>query len=400
MAFEVRVAWVLATYDPHEQSSRLSSVYTVSPRLTPERNVGTLPNDAGQRIVHDAEALNTGTLPTIAPNHFLTPVDHFFTRSHAAIPTIDARDWRLEVGGLVDRLRQFSLNDLEALPQRQLTATLVCAGLRRAELLSLAPMPGELPWGPEPASTGVWTGVMLADVLRAVGVSERARHVEFVGLDQVERHGHHFGFGGSIDLEKALNGDVLLATELNGAPLPPVHGYPMRVVVPGWIGARSVKWLGRITLQEEPSDNYFQSRAYRVQREINPSDPRDVSAGIALSGVPLNAVILEPAPDQAVAAGQVRIRGWAMGSAGQALTKVEVSPNEGRDWIPAQTLVEGTAWSWTFWEATALLPPGRHTLIARAVDRSGAMQPSSLQDTWNVRGYANNAWHRVEVEVR
>ncbi len=230
---------------------------------------------AGPRLIHDADGLNTGVWPARC-DHPVTPVDLFFTRSHAAVPRIDPRTWRLEVGGLVNRTTSFSLEELiRAFPRRHVTATLVCAGLRRNEFLRLGALPGELPWGPEPASTGGWTGLALGDLLQAVGVAERARYVEFLGLDQVERHGHEFGFGGSIDLTKALSAEVILATELNGAPLPPVHGFPLRAVVPGWIGARSVKWLGRITLLEEPSSNYFQSSAYRMQREINPLDPRD-----------------------------------------------------------------------------------------------------------------------------
>jgi sulfite oxidase len=352
---------------------------------------------AARRLVHDAEGLNTGVWP-IPADHFVTPVEHFFTRSHAPVPRIDPETWRLEVDGLVNRPRSFSLEELgRAFPRRQVTATLVCAGLRRDEFLSLGPLPGELPWGPEPASTGQWTGVALRDLLDAVGVAEGARHVEFVGLDQVERHGHRFG--GSVGLAKALSAEVLLASELNGAPLPPAHGFPLRAVVPGWIGARSVKWLGRITLLAEPSSNYFQSKAYRVQREVNPRDPRDVSAGVALSEVPLNAVIAEPTPGQVVPAGQVQVRGWAMGSAGRPLVGIEVSPNAGQDWVRARISAEGTAWTWTFWETALELTPGPHTLVVRATDSAGATQPSEVSAIWNVKGYGNNAWHRVAIRA-
>jgi sulfite oxidase len=353
----------------------------------------------GRKLVHDAEGLNTAVWPVRA-DRVVTPVDQFFTRSHAPVPRIDPTDWRLEVDGLVDRPRSFSLEELRGtFPRRSVTATLVCAGLRRDEFLSLGPLPGELPWGPEAVSTGEWTGVALCDLLRAVGVGERARHVQFIGLDEVERHGHRFGFGGSIDLAKALSAEVLLASELNGAPLPAVHGFPIRVVVPGWIGARSVKWLGRITLAEEPSMNYFQSKAYRVQRELNPRDPRDVSAGVAMSVVPLNAVILDPTPDGVVPAGRVRVRGWAMGSEGRPPTAVEVSPNDGEDWVAARVAVEGAAWTWSLWEATLELARGRHTLAARATDGTGATQPRTLGETWNVKGYGNNAWHRVAIRA-
>jgi sulfite oxidase len=348
------------------------------------------------RLAHDA--LNSAVWP-IPTDQLVTPTNQFFNRSHAPTPTIDPATWRLEVDGLVDRQRSFTLEELRAFPRRTVTATLVCAGLRRDEFLSLGPLPGELPWGPEPISTGEWTGVMLRDVLAAAGVRDSACHVQFVGLDCVERHGERFGFGGSIDLAKALRSEVLLATELNGDPLPPDHGFPLRVVVPGWIGARSVKWLGRITLAAEPSSNYFQAKAYRVQRQLNPADPRDVSAGVALSTVPLNAVILNPTPGRIVTSGAVTVRGWAMGSEGRRPRSVELSPDGGRSWVGARIALGGAEWSWIFWEATVELARGAHVLVARATDSTGTAQPETLAETWNVKGYGNNAWHRVPVRA-
>ncbi|HEX2638397.1 MAG TPA: sulfite oxidase [Gemmatimonadales bacterium] len=349
------------------------------------------------RLIHDAR--NTAVWP-IRPEHFITPANAFFTRSHGTIPRIDAATWRLEVGGLVDRPASFSLEELlRRFPRREVTATLVCAGLRRAELLSAGPLPGELPWGPEPASTGRWAGIALGDVLRAVGVSERAGYVELTGLDEVERGGARFGFGGSIDLAKALGPEVLLAHELDGDALPTVHGFPLRALVPGWIGARSVKWLGRITLSAAPSTNYFQSQAYRLQREGDPRNPRDVSAGVALTEAPLNAVIVEPAAGQVVAAGQLRVRGWAMGSGGRQLRQVELSPDDGQRWMAAHLTTHGPDWTWGFWEAVLELKPGERTLVVRATDTTGRMQPATVAETWNVKGYNNNAWHRVTLQV-
>ena len=351
------------------------------------------------RLVHDAEGLNTGVWP-VPPGHFITPADLFFERNHGPIPQVDKVSWRLEVDGLVSRPRTFSFDELiQGFPRQQVAATLVCAGLRRAEYLALGPLPGELPWGSEPASTGEWTGIALRDVLQTVGVTERARYVEFTGLDAVERDGNRFGFGGSIDLDKALCPEVLLASELNGEPLTMMHGFPIRAVVPGWIGARSVKWLGRITLREDPSPNYFQSKAYRAQREINPRDPRDVSAGVALCGVPLNAVVLEPGDGQVVPAGRVRVRGWAMGSEGRPVTAVELSLDNGRRWFPAEFSVPGRPWTWTLWESVIDLKPGSHTLIARATDAAGTTQPETPGATWNVKGYNNNAWYRIEIRA-
>ena len=350
-----------------------------------------------RRLVHDPEALNTAVWPLPASD-LITPVESFFTRSHAAVPHIDAATWYLEVGGLVERPRRYSLEELtRAFDRIEVDATLICAGMRRAEYLALGPLPGELPWGPEPASTGRWSGVRLGDVLDAVGVRPEARHVELEGLDSVTRDGRSFGFGGSIDVAKALGGDVLLATGLNGAPIPREHGYPVRAVVPGWIGARSVKWLGRITLSQVPSPNYFQVKAYRVQQLVNPADPRDVTAGDALGVVALNSVILDPVASQVLPAGSARVRGWAIGTEGAPLTMVEVSPNGCDGWVAARLNPGASRWTWTLWEAELDLPPGEHTVTVRAADATGASQPESVIETWNVKGYANNAWHRVSV---
>jgi sulfite oxidase len=352
------------------------------------------------RLVHDPQGLNTAIWPT-PTRELITPVEQFFTRSHAPTPTIDARTYRLEITGLVGRRLTVGLDDLvQRYAAREVVSTMVCAGLRRSEFLALGPLPGELPWGPEPVSTGRWTGVALRDVLQDVDLDPGARHVEFIGLDCVERLGQRFGFGGSIELDKAMSGEVLLATHLNGAPLPPDHGFPLRAVVPGWTGARSVKWLGRIVVAPEPSANYFQRQAYRVQRERNPADARDVTAGTALSEVPLNAVIVSPESGTAVSAGAVRLQGWAMGAGGLAVTAVEVSADGGAHWAPARVVAGGSTWAWALWEATVDLRPGSHTLAVRAVDEAGARQPATLHDTWNVRGYNNNAWHRVTVNAR
>jgi sulfite oxidase len=352
-----------------------------------------------QRMIRDAEGLNTACWP-IPAEDFVTPTERFFTRSHAASPRLDAAAWRLEVGGMVDRPRQFTLDELfDSFPRREVAATLVCAGLRRDEFLAFGPLPGELPWGPEPVSTGRWRGIALAELLRAVGASSEACHVQMVGLDEVERHGHRFGFGGSIDLAKAMSGEVLLATELNGVPLPEPHGFPLRAVVPGWIGARSVKWLGRIEVTTEPSPNYFQTRAYRMAREVNHADPRDVSRGTALTEVPLNAVILAPATGTVLSAGRHLVRGWAMGAGGGPLARVELSLDGGRSWLETRLSGSGERWAWSFWELEVPLPPGAHTIMARAVGADGETQPPSPQETWNVKGYGNNAWYRVTLRA-
>lgn len=351
-----------------------------------------------RRMVRDAEGLNSGMAGPGMVDQPITPADWFFTRSHAAIPTIDRATWLLTVDGMIASPVTLVYDELiERYRHHVVPATLMCAGLRRDELLTVAPLPGELPWGSEPISTGRWGGVRLADLLADVGVDGDATHVEFIGLDTIERDGRMISFGGSIDLAKACDSSVLLATELNGAPLAPRHGFPVRALVPGWYGARSVKWLGRITLRAGPSDNYFQTRAYRVQRTIINGDPRDVRQGTPLGAVPLNAMIVDPSPDGVVVAGPVRVRGWAIGTGGAPLCAVELSTDGGTSWQPAQRLEPAGQWAWTLWQCELSLAPGRHTLVVRAADTSGAAQPDALAAAWNVKGYANNAWHRITI---
>ncbi len=351
------------------------------------------------RVMHDPEGLNSGGHPSVVAGSFETPLEHFFTRSHAPPPVIDPATWRLVVDGLVERPLSLSLDDLRQLPQREVAATLLCAGLRRNELLQVAPLPGELPWGAEPAATARWSGVSLRDVLAVAGIRDVACHIGFTGLDAVTRHGNTFGFGGSITFQKAHDPDVLLALEQQGAPLRPVHGFPLRALVPGWIGARSVKWLGRITALAAPSENYFQTRAYRVQREIDPERPTDVSGGTPLAELNLNAVMLEPAQGAALQAGSVTLRGWAVGAAGSPITAVEYSLDDGESWAPATLAAERSRWTWTQWQASVTLSAGAHVLVVRAHDPTTVPQPSRLEDVWNAKGYMNNAWQRVRVDV-
>jgi sulfite oxidase len=358
------------------------------------------PSKDPRRLIRDAEGWNTGPIPRLLGEQPVTPASLFFTRSHAPIPAVDPLRWRLWVTGLVRRPLQLSLAELQGgFGHHEVTATVACAGLRRAELESVRPVTGELPWGTEAISTGRWTGVPLAEVLSRAGVEHGAAHVEFTGLDEVERSDRSFGFGGSIPLAKAMAREVLLAFELNGAPLPSEHGFPLRALVPGYFGARSVKWLGKISVRPDPSTNYFQTQAYRVQRIPTADDPRDVSGGTELGELTLNAAILSPDGGTVLPTGETIVTGWALSHAGAPPVRVEVSPDAGLHWVSAELSEGDGPWAWRWWRAVVRLGPGRHTLVARAFDAEGRGQPGELAEVWNVKGYANNAWHRVAVTV-
>ncbi len=349
--------------------------------------------------VYTADPVNTGTHLDALRRRFLTPNDQFFIRNHGDVPQVDPDVYRLHVEGMVARPLALSLAELRALPAHSVTMTLQCAGSRRRELHALQPIdPAEIVWDADAISTAVWTGARLADVLALAEVLPGAAHAAFAGLD--EAHKTEDVFGGSIPLGKALEQDVLLAYAMNGEPIPPAHGFPLRVVVPGYIGARSVKWLASVRLQAESSSNYFQTRAYRhfPPEVLRPQDAVWESAP-ELGELPLNSVICTPHDGAALAAGRVAVEGFALTGAGVPIARVEVSCDDGATWREAAIVEREGAWAWCFWRIECDLSPGDHVLAVRAFDANGAAQPDDMGAVWNFKGYLNSAPHRVRVSV-
>ncbi len=206
-------------------------------------------------------------------------------------------------------------------------------------------------------------------------------------------------YGSSIPLSKAMSDEVLLAWEMNGQPLPRIHGGPVRVVVPGYIGARSVKWVSAITVQPVPSQNYFQALDYRILPPETDPDTAAPGEGISLSTLPLNCDILVPGDDAEIAAGPLTIRGWALAGDGRAIGRVDVSLDEGHTWRQARLQPAPSQWAWRMWSLTVDAQPGPLNVTARAWDDTGATHPESPASLWNPRGYANNAWAHVTASV-
>lgn len=350
-------------------------------------------------LVRQEEPFNAGPPPELVRRAAVTPTELFFVRNHGGVPEVDPATYRLNVDGLVHRPLSLSLADLRGFAAVTVTATVECAGNRRAELAAVRPIPGELPWGEEAIGNALWTGVPLARILAEAGVLPAARHVAMTGRDEVERGGRRFGFGGSIPLGKALSPEVLLAWEMNGAPLPPVHGAPLRMLAAGYIGARSVKWLSAITLQEEPSANYFQAHAYRLFPPDARPETVDWESGRMLEDVTLNAVVCSPAEGERVAPGVVRVKGWAIAGGGRRVARVEVSGDGGRSWAQAELFEDRGPWAWRFFRASLGLAAGEHEIVARAWDSAGETQPADPASIWNFKGYMNNSWHRVRIEA-
>src|SRR5256886_4633444 len=282
--------------------------------LTPDReNIMTIHPRKSQLIVHQEHPLNAEPPGDLLRQSFLTPQAHFYVRTHGSIPAVDPTSYRLFLTGLVQRKRELSLDDLRSMSAvHTVTATLECAGNRRHELMAVKPILGEVPWRAAVIGTATWRGVPLREVLRAVGVEADARYVGFTSLDKAQFEGEKVSYGSSIVLEKALSPDVLLAYEMNDEPLAPEHGFPLRVIVPGYIGARSVKWLREIMLQEHPSTNPYQARDYKLFPPAITARTVDWSRGRPVEDLTLNAAITTPQEGETVAAGPTRIQGYAI----------------------------------------------------------------------------------------
>ncbi len=346
-------------------------------------------------IVHEEEPFNAETGPAALAECPLTATDAFYVRGHAAVPEIDVEGWRLRVHGVVERELDLSLGTLrEAFREREVTATLQCAGNRRAGLMAIRDLPGEEPWGPGATGTAKWSGVALAEVLALAGPQRGAAHVGFEGADLCLGADPAQRFGGSIPLDKACRPEVLLAWEMNGEPLTLVHGAPLRVVVPGYIGARSVKWLQRIEVRLRPWEGYFQHVAYRLLPEGGTPGP---GAGIPLGLVALNSDVLSPADGETVASGPVEVRGYAFAGGERHVARVDVSLDGGASWSQAELLEDLGRWAWRHWRITVELAPGEHEILVRAWDSSAATQPEEHATLWNPKGYVNNARPRVRV---
>jgi sulfane dehydrogenase subunit SoxC len=332
-------------------------------------------------------------LPLEALDYDLTPAGLHYLLIHYDIPVVDPHSWRLGVSGAVGRELSLSLDELRALPATTLAVTMECAGNGRARLL---PRPLSQPWLVEAVGTAEWTGTPLKGVLEHAGISDGAVEVLFTALDRGVEGGVEQRYERSLPLAEAMGEDVLLAYAMGGQPLLPQHGFPLRLVVPGWYGMTNVKWLERITLLEEPFEGYQQARGYRMRQ--SPDEPGDPVSRM----VPRSLMAPPGIPDfmtreRTVRPGPCTIRGRAWSGLG-AIERVEASADGGVTWSDARLGPEPSRWAWRSWEwdweATR---PGAYELCCRATDSAGHTQP--LEAPWNLGGYANNEVQRVAVLV-
>jgi len=331
---------------------------------------------------------------------YITPNDLFYIRSHAPVPEVNLSSFRLKVDGLVDHPLELSLEELASFAQKEAVATMTCAGNRRYEHSRISTIKG-VPWQEGAIGNAKWSGTLLSAVLKKAGVQADASHVWFEGTDEIERSSGVIPFGASIPLAKAMEDTdtmpgALLCTKMNGVPLPPDHGFPLRTVVPGYIGARSVKWLGKVTVSNRPSTNHYVATAYKVVEEGTPLEWAEEGP---IYRFPINSVICTPLADATLAPGKVRVGGYALppGEAGRTIKRVDVSTDGGKTWQRAKISSPVNAYCWVLWNTEIDITSGVDEIMVRAIDSEKTAQPRRV--AWNMKGYLWNAWHRVPVKV-
>ncbi|MFD4408290.1 sulfite oxidase [Streptomyces sp. NPDC058476] len=357
---------------------------------------------APARLAGPGEGISQEELALAARNHGMplealrydvTPPGLHYVLTHYDIPYADEGSWRLAVRGRVRRTLLLGTDELKAYPTITQRVTMECAGNGRA---LLTPRPVSQPWLVEAVGTAEWTGVPLRLLLAEAGVETGAVDVVFTGADHGVERGVEQDYQRALPLEVAtgLEPEVLVAHQMNGAPLPPQHGSPLRLVVPGWYGMAHVKWLRDITVTETPFTGFQQAVAYRLRQDAG-------DAGEPVTRIAPRALLVPPGfPDfmsraRVVRPGPVPLEGRAW-SGRAPVTGVQVSTDGGRSWSEAELGPrDADRWAWRRWRATWTATPGSHVLSARATDAQGHTQP--LDPPWNRGGFANNLVQRVPV---
>jgi sulfane dehydrogenase subunit SoxC len=335
---------------------------------------------------------NHGT-PLEALRYAVTPIGLHYLLVHYDIPVVDTDEWRLRVDGCVRRELQLSLEEIRARPAVTEPVTMECAGNGRAQLV---PRPASQPWVLEAVGTAEWRGTPLRPILEEAGLRDNAVEVLFGGLDRGVEGGIEQSYERSLRLADALRDEVMLVYELNGRPLPPQHGFPLRLIVPGWYGMTNVKWLERITVLDRPFDGYQQRTSYRLRQE-------ESEEGEPVTRMMPRALMVPPGipefltRERVVPLGPCPLEGRAWSGWG-AVAGVQVSTDGGVTWDDATLREPKGRWAWTawsyLWEPES---PGTYELSCRARDSAGNEQP--VDPSWNVGGYANNAVQRFRVTV-
>ncbi|KAI0312870.1 sulfite oxidase mitochondrial precursor [Amylostereum chailletii] len=335
----------------------------------------------------------------------------YSVRNHGGVPDIDEDALELEIGGLVNNPTTITLRDLKnpnKFPQAEVTVTLQCSGTRRIEQIQQYPGDGDelinAPWGEGAIGTAVYRGVPLKKVLKIAcgGVTPDCEHLEFIGADTYFKKGDVFNYAVSVPWRKVRQSEeVLLAWEMNGEPLPKIHGYPLRAVVAGYIGARSCKWLYRINALREPSMGPVQSKEYLYYSFQTGKQNALYSNGFSIQAMPVSSAILTPMDKQVIVHdGKIELQGWSYSGNGNWVVRVEVSPDGGHAWyeVDQEDMTEKHYHAWRLWKTKLPVDTeGWVELCVRAWDSSNNTQPTFVRSAWNWDLHVTSSCHRIKI---
>ncbi|XP_043490186.1 sulfite oxidase [Polistes fuscatus] len=339
---------------------------------------------------------------------FQTPADLFYVRNHLPVPEIDLKTYTVEIAVENDTKKILDFDAIKNYPKYTITSAIMCGGNRRSEMAEVKPLKG-LSWGVGAVGNSTWSGARLCDVLKDLGINEEDYdHVQFEAHD-VDPSGTPYG--ASIPISKAMDprADVLLAYEMNGEPIPRDHGFPIRVIVPGVVGARNVKWLERIIISKIESQSQWQQGDYKAFSPSTDWDNVDFSKAPAIQEMPVISAICKPEQSEKVTIkdGKIDVKGYAWSGGGKKIIRVDVTCDQGNTWHTADLVGQdlnakpGRHWSWTLWSIS--LPVDvklkEVEIWAKAVDASYNVQPETVKNIWNLRGFLCNAYHRVKVQL-
>jgi sulfite oxidase len=333
--------------------------------------------------------------PVALLDRFITPVEHFYVRSHLPVPpTLDATAWRLAVAGEVETPLSLSVDEVRALPATTVTVTLECAGNGRA---FFDPPVAGIQWKKGAVGTARWTGARLRDIIARARPGAGARFVHMEGADRPL--GTMPPFVRQVPIDKAMHEDTIVAYAMNDVPIPAVHGFPLRAIVPGWEGAYAMKWLNRLQLSATPSDSFWVATAYRYPvRRVAPGAAVEARDMAPLTGLAVKSLITAPLDGASLARGPLTVAGFAW--AGETdIAHVDVSIDSGASWQCAELVGEQQKYTWRRFECRVEATRAEsYTILSRATDAEGRTQPALSH--WNPSGYLWNQYDAVRVEVK
>ncbi len=351
-------------------------------------------NVPGKRplILHNDRPEDLET-PTSYFTSWLTPNDIFFVRQHLPRPKVEESAYRVALGGRVSKELQLSTADLRKLPQYTIAATLECTGNGRGFYRPRVP---GVQWMRGAIGNAEWTGPRLSDVLKLAGADLNASYVTVNGADVgIARTPD---FIRSFPMKKALHPATLLALRMNREPIPDIHGFPVRLIVPGWDGTSWVKWVTSLSVASEPNTGFFMNPAYRFPKHPaapgTASNPADLEV---IEGMPVKSLIMIPSDQDRVPFAPALVRGIAWAGE-ERITRVEVSTDGGRNWRDAQLAAQDLPFAWRLWSLEWKPPQeGYYTIMSRATDSAGRIQP--IVATWNPSGYLYNGIDQIGITV-